>query len=158
PARDREPKFSPDGKTIAFISDRETGNQVFTIPAVGGTPKQITYHTSGYNLQGWHNDGRRLITTAVRDHYWTGRGSDRFTLVDTQDRKAEQIVFDDYGSNASLSPDGKKILFTREGHQWWRKGYHGTQASQIWMFDLDSTQFQPVIVGPWDARWPLWKP
>jgi len=157
PARDRDPKFSPDGKTIAFVSDRETGNQVFTIPVQGGTPKQLTYHTSGYNLQGWHPDGRRLITNAVRDHYWSGRGASRFILIDSQQRRAEQTIFDDYGNDGSLSPDGKKLLFTREGHQWWRKGYHGTQASQIWMYDLESKQFQPVIVGSWDARWPIWK-
>jgi tricorn protease len=158
PSRDREPKFSPDGKTIAFISDREAGNQVFTIPVEGGTPKQLTYNTAGYNLLGWHGDGKHLITSGLRDHYWTGRGAERFFLINAEKREAEQAIFDDYGSNGNLSPDGKKILFTREGHNWWRKGYHGTQASQIWMYDLEKKSFQPVIVGEWDARWPLWKP
>jgi tricorn protease len=157
PARDREPKFSPDGKSIAFISDRETGNQVFVMPSTGGTPKQLTYHTSGYNLQGWYPDGKQLLATGARDHYWTARGSERFLAVSAQERKAESILFDDYGNSGSLSPDGKKILFTREGPAWWRKGYHGTQASQIWMYDRETKQFQPVIVSQWDARWPIWK-
>jgi tricorn protease len=157
PGRDRDPKFSPDGKTIAFISDRDAGNQVYLLPVEGGTPKQVTFNTAGYNLLGWHADGKHVITSGLRDHYWTGRGAERFFLINTEKREAEVALFDDYGSNASLSPDGKKLLFTREGHQWWRKGYHGTQASQVWMYDLEKKAFQPVIVSEWDARWPLWK-
>ncbi|MFT3881050.1 MAG: S41 family peptidase [Gemmatales bacterium] len=158
PGRDRDPKFSPDGKTIAFISDREAGNQIFTIPVEGGTPKQITFNTAGYTmLGGWGSGGKNILASGLRDHYWTGRGAERFFLINTEKREAEVPLFDDYGSNASLSPDGKKVLFTREGHSWTRKGYHGTQASQIWMYDLESKKFTPVIMGEWDARWPLWK-
>lgn len=158
PARDRDPKFSPDGKTIAFVSDRDNGNQVYTVSVNGGIPKQVTFHTAGYNLHGWHPDGKQLITSGSRDHYWSGRGAERFFLINTTKREPEKLLFDDYGSNGSLSPDGSKLLFTREGHQWWRKGYHGTQASQIWMYDLNKKSFTPVIVNEWDARWPMWKP
>src|SRR5687768_8591420 len=42
--KDTQPKFSPDGKEIAFISDREGGAQVFVVPATGGVPRQVTYH------------------------------------------------------------------------------------------------------------------
>ncbi len=45
--RDTQPKFAPDGKTIAFISDRDGSPQVFTIPFDGGQPTQLTYHTAG---------------------------------------------------------------------------------------------------------------
>ena len=51
PARDSEPKFSPDGKEIAFISDREGSAQVFIMPAEGGAPRQLTFHTAGYALR-----------------------------------------------------------------------------------------------------------
>jgi tricorn protease len=48
PAHDREPKFSPDGKEIAFTSDRTGSYQVYVVPASGGTPRQLTHHTAGY--------------------------------------------------------------------------------------------------------------
>ena len=51
------------------------------------------------------------------------------------------MLFDDYGSNGCLSPDGKKLLFTREGAPWWRKGYHGSQAAQVWWYDLEQKKF-----------------
>jgi tricorn protease len=156
PGRDREPKFSPDGRQIAFISDRTGSNQIYVIPATGGTPKQVTFHTGGYALQGWHPDGQRLVAHGARDHYW--RRAERLLLVDLRERRADQVVFDDYGDNASVSPDGKKILFNREGAQWWRKGYHGSQAAQVWLFDTATGEFEKILASEWDARWPLWKP
>src|SRR5262245_65590183 len=36
--KDSQPKFSPDGKEVAFISDREGSTQVFVVPVQGGVP------------------------------------------------------------------------------------------------------------------------
>src|SRR3982750_3074837 len=44
-ARDAYPKFSPDGKWIAFSSDRNGNLDVFLMPANGGTPRQLTTHS-----------------------------------------------------------------------------------------------------------------
>src|SRR5262249_49324251 len=44
--RDTTPRFSPDGKWIAFSSDREGNMDVWVMPTIGGTPKQLTYHSS----------------------------------------------------------------------------------------------------------------
>lgn len=155
-ARDREPKFSPDGKEIAFVSDREGSPQVYIMPAEGGTPRQVTFHTAGYSLQGWTPDGSALIVEANRDNYW--RHAERFYRVDPNKRTAETMMFDDYGHNAALSPDGKQLLFTREGPAWWRKGYYGSQASQVWMYDTDKKNFARVLDNERGNLWPMWKP
>jgi tricorn protease len=156
PARDREPRFSPDGKHLAFISERSGSPQVHIMAAGGGTPKQVTYHTAGCSLQEWCPDGRHLLLNATRDHFW--RHPERFFLLDAEARQAETLLFDDYGQNGSLSPDGKRLLFTREGSSWWRKGYRGSQASQIWLYDLASKAFRRIVTEDTDCRWPLWKP
>ncbi len=156
PGRDRQPKFSPDGKSLAFVSDRSGSSQVYLLPLIGGEPRPITHHTAGYLLQDWTPTGDRLLVSSQRDHAW--RHAERFFLVNPGERQAEQLLFDDYGSDGQLSPDGKKLLFIREGHSWWRKGYHGSQAAQIWLYDLTSRVFKPIVKGEWDARWPLWKP
>src|SRR5881628_630529 len=44
-ARDFSPRFSPDGKWIAFTSARTGNNDVFIVPAAGGEPKQLTWYS-----------------------------------------------------------------------------------------------------------------
>src|SRR5262245_45182452 len=114
PARDRQPKFSPDGREIAFVSDREGSAQVHVMPAQGGAASQVTYHTGGYALQEWMPDGRGWLVSSPRDYYWNTRQADRFFQVrratDPERRPAEELIFDDYGNYGTLSPDGKKVL------------------------------------------------
>lgn len=157
PGDDATPKFSPDGKRIAFVSNREGGSrQVFVVPAGGGEPRQLTFHTDGYDLQQWTPDGKSLLVAASRDHDW--RRGNRFFLIDAQKRSPERLVFDAAGDNGRLSPDGKHLLFTREGVAWWRKGYEGSQSSQIWKYDLEAGTFSQLSQGAAEARSPLWAP
>ena len=155
PAVDRDPVFSPDGKRIAFVSDREGSPQPFVMSSDGGMPRQVGFHTGGYNVAGFTPDGQSLLVSIARDHHW--RDADRFALIGVDARTAESPLFDSAGENGQLSPDGKKLLFTREGAQWWRKGYKGTQDSQVWMFDLESKEFTKVLDPPGGALWPLWR-
>lgn len=156
PGKDTQPKFSPDGKEIAFVSDRDGSTQIYVMPATGGVPQRLTYHTAGYGLESWTPDGKQLLVRAQRDHYW--RHADRFFLISREGRSGEELLFDDYGAQGSLSPHGRKLLFVREGAPWWRKGYHGSQASQVWMFDLDTKKFTKVCAPDRGSHSPLWKP
>jgi len=155
PAADRDPEFSPDGKQIAFVSDRQGSPGLYVMPAEGGIPRQVGFHSAGYAPQGWAPDGRSILVSAPRDHFW--RESDRFFLVRTDERAAESPLFDAAGRNGSLSPDGKRLLFTREGAPWWRKGYKGSQASQVWLYDLAAKSFTKLLDPPGGALWPLWR-
>ena len=155
PATDRDPVFSPDGKRIAFVSDREGSPQPFVMNADGGMPRQVGFHTGGYNVAGFTPDGQSLLVSIARDHHW--RDADRFALIGVEGRTAEAPLFDSAGENGRLSPDGKRLLFTREGAQWWRKGYQGTQDSQVWIFDLESKEFSKILGPPGGALWPLWR-
>ena len=60
-ARDAYPRFSPDGKWIAFSSDRNGNLDVFIIPAGGGTAKQLTSHSADDTVLGWTPDGRGVL-------------------------------------------------------------------------------------------------
>lgn len=155
-ARDTQPKFSPDGKTIAFISDRDGSPQVYTIPVTGGQPTPLTHHTAGYALREWTPDGQSLLVQATRDHFW--RRGERLFLIDSGKRSGETLLFDDYGDDGTLSPDGKRLLFTREGERWWRKGYTGSRAAQVWVHDRAAGSFTKLLHRAYGSRWPLWKP
>ncbi|MCI0684704.1 MAG: S41 family peptidase [Gemmataceae bacterium] len=153
--KDAQPKFSPDGKEIAFVSDREGGAQVFVVPVQGGVPRQVTFHTAGHALQEFTPDGN-LLVKATRDHFW--RHGERFFTVAREGRGPQTLLFDDYGSDGTLSPDGSKLLFTREGEQWWRKGYTGSRVTQVWLHDRKANKFSKVLHQVHGCRWPLWKP
>ena len=56
PARDVYPHFSPDGKWIAFSSNRYGNYDVFLIPAEGGEAKRLTYHSAADTVVGWSRD------------------------------------------------------------------------------------------------------
>ncbi len=60
-ARDVYPRFSPDGKWIAFSSERNGNMDVFVIPAEGGSAKQLTFHSADDTVQGWSPDGTTVL-------------------------------------------------------------------------------------------------
>ena len=127
------------------------------IPAGGGSPKQLTFHSNGALVQDWFPDGGSVLTVARRDFSWNPRQDDRFFQVRRDKRSAEKLLFDTYGREGRLSPDGSKLLFTREGEQWWRKGYRGSQASQIWLYEFANQKFRCLLKQPYAAEL-RWKP
>jgi len=158
-AKDTSPRFSPDGKEIAFLSEREGTPQLFVMSSTGGTPNQITFHTAGYALYEWTPDGNGWLVGTQRDHGWGRRNNDRLQIVrrwnDPAKRPADELVFDDYGQNGTLSADGKTVVFNREGPEWWRKGYTGSASAQLWSYDRQSKEFARLATGPADSRWPM---
>lgn len=58
---DSEPAFSPDGRSIAFLSDRDGGSQVWMIELAGGEPRKVTSFPTGVNSFRWSPDGRSLV-------------------------------------------------------------------------------------------------
>src|SRR5260370_16067220 len=65
-ARDAYPRFSPDGKWIAFSSDRNGNLDVFIIPSGGGTAQQLTFHSADDTVLGWTPDGRGVLFSSQR--------------------------------------------------------------------------------------------
>jgi len=153
-ARDTRPVFSPDGKQLALISDRSGASQVHVVNVGGGVPQQLTFHSDGCSLEQWNNES--MLIRASRDHFW--RKSERFFQIKPSPRSREEIVFDAYGSEGRMSRDGKKILFVREGVRGYRKGYKGSQAGQVWMYDLETKKFTMLANPEQGARYPFWHP
>ncbi|MCB1236388.1 MAG: PD40 domain-containing protein [Verrucomicrobiae bacterium] len=159
PAYESNAAFSPDGESIAFTSNRTGQDQVHVMPVRNGIPRQITFHSEGSRLVEWYPDGRSVLIEGVRD--FGTRSASRFFRVQIDGRHPESPLFDAEGHSGSLSPDGKKLLFCREGGDLYRKGYRGTRASQIWLaegLETDKPTFRQLIARATGARSPMWKP
>jgi len=153
PADDTSPKFSPDGKSIAFVSSRESYRQVYIMSINGGVPQRIGFHSSGYTLIDWYADGKSLLTKSYRDNH--GRKGVRFYQLPVE-RKRESMLFDAGVGEGSLSPDNNKVLFTRESAELYRKGYSGNQSSQIWLYDNKEEEYTSLLKGIKAYRSPMW--
>ncbi|HEY3202143.1 MAG TPA: S9 family peptidase, partial [Thermoanaerobaculia bacterium] len=58
---DSDPKFSPDGKTLAFLSNREGGSQIWTLDLAGGDPVKATSFPTEVKAFTWSPDGRWFL-------------------------------------------------------------------------------------------------
>lgn len=59
--RNHNVQWSPDGKQIAFISDRAMGSQIWLIPADGGEAVQLTRFQNGVQSPRWSSDGSTIF-------------------------------------------------------------------------------------------------
>ena len=66
PGEETNPHWSPDGSTIAFMSDRSGSRDIWVIPAEGGTSTQVTFHPGADRNPRWSPDGRSLAFASER--------------------------------------------------------------------------------------------
>ncbi len=154
-ARDIYPRFSPDGKLIAFSSNRYGNNDVFVIPAEGGAAKQLTFHSSNDEVVGWSRDGKSVVFRAPR-------GLGAFPNVATLHQIAiqggqEQPLPTDWGWSGSFSPDGKSLVFNRHPSTWSRRHYRGSFAADLWVTNLTDKTYTKLLGDErYNRYWPMW--
>ena len=147
--------FTPDGESICFGSTRAGRYQIFIKPIKGGPARQLTYHSEGSRLDDIAPDGKSILIRGARD--FTGRKPYRFYRIDLDGNKPEELIFNAYSENGRYSPDGKSIIFTRDGSRTYRKGYHGTQASKVWTWNTKGQQaFNEPVTSDFGCATPFY--
>ncbi len=135
PAVEKSPKLSPDGKTIAFTSNRSGSDAVYIVPIEGGMPKRLSWHPSSAQTLGWTPDGERVIYASGRDY--APRPIDRIWSVSKNGGPAT-LLSKQWATRGSFSPDGNKIAIERV-NRWdeeWR-AYRGGQNTPLIILDLE---------------------
>src|SRR3954462_13992762 len=66
PAVEQDPHISPDGKLLAFTSNRGGADAVYVVPIEGGNPRRLTWSPAGEHARGWTPDGRRVLFSSGR--------------------------------------------------------------------------------------------
>ncbi len=150
-ARDVYPRFSPDGRWIAFSSDRNGNMDVFIIPVEGGAAKQLTFHSADDTVQGWSPDSRTVLFASQRGEDFMGK---LYTV--SIDSGMERNAGADMGVWATYSPDGSKLAINRKGQVYWRKYYRGAYQTDVTVMDIASKKFTDVTDFDGLDSWPMW--
>lgn len=158
------PRFSPDGKWIAFSGEYDGNRDVYIIPAEGGEPKRLTYSMDLPNvpermgpdkiIMGWSADGKKVLYRSRSNwwHSWSGK----LFWISVDGGLPEELPLPRAGF-ASLSPDGKKLAYNRvfrEFRTW--KRYRGGQADDIWIYDFHTKKVENITNNPSQDIIPMW--
>ena len=132
--------LSFDGKMLGLSSGVEKlgGSIVYTVPATGGTPKQITPRGPSY-LHGWSPDGRYLLFIGERNKEY-----DVYRVPASGGKEVRLTTATGLDDGAEYTPDGQYIYFNS----------NRTGTMQIWRMKADGTQQQAVTTGDFQDWFP----
>lgn len=145
------PALSPDGTTIAFISDRDGNRDLWLMNVDGSDPINVT--TAMENVYAlfpeWSPDSRHLLfQSSDLSHNQT---SHDLWLVSLENRKLQRIITDMPFANPRWSPDGKSIVFALY------ENYENIDKSSIWVMDSNGKNPKQLISGDRNTS-PEWSP
>jgi tricorn protease len=158
------PRFSPDGRWIAFTGEYGGNRQVFVISVDGGAPRQLTFHNDigelpprgGYDNQvlGWTPDGKEVVFRTDRVA-WSERNG-RPYLVAAAGGMERPMRIPESG-NGSFSPDGTKFVYTplQSEFRGWKR-HRGGRAQDIWIYDLAADTAERILHDPATDNQPMW--
>jgi len=165
PGRELFPKFSPDGKWIAFTGQYDGNFNVYVIPAEGGQPKQLTFYQGSAQplseRMGIHNevitwfpDSKRVLFISRRD---ASNGWIKRPFSVSIDGGLPEPLPMDQGGLTSFSPDGNKIAYNQifRNFRTWKR-YTGGLAQAITIYDLKNNTVEDVPHTEWTDTFPMW--
>jgi len=152
-AYETNPVWSNDGQSIIFSSDRFGNNDIFSIPVEGGTPKRLTFHSSGDSPYSITSKGDILFTTS-RNYRQVEREAEIYVLE--KGASTEKRFLEALGFNPVSSPDGSKIAFVRGTCRIDREAYDGPANRDVWVFDKNTKEYTQITehgTNDFNPRW-----
>ncbi len=148
------PRFSPDGKTIAFVGNYDGGRDIYTIPAAGGVPFRVTHHPAQEIVTDWTQDNRLVFFSG--GYAGLGRMNTIMTVAPTGGLPTVLPV--PYGEMGAISPDGEWLAYIPYGTDTatWKR-YRGGTAADIWLFNLKTMQAKRVTDWEGTDSQPMWQ-
>lgn len=160
------PRFSADGKWLAFTGQYDGNTEVYLIPATGGVPERLTYTATlgrddvgdrmGPNniVMAWKNKSNEIAFRSRMRSYNSFNGQ-LYTITPQGDLPQELPVV--RGGFLSFSPDDSKMAYNRvfrEFRTW--KRYRGGMADDVWVFDFASKKIENITNHESQDIIPMW--
>lgn len=162
PAHDTKPVWSPDGKKIAFASDRMGSMDVYEVSREGGIPKRLTTHSGNETPIAYKDAGHILfqanIMPAAEDvQFPSGQFQQVYEVSTTGGRP---ILFSSMPmEDISVSTTGNALLYhDKKGYEDpWRKHHTSSITRDIWLCSLDGDRaYRKLTTFNGEDRTPVW--
>ena len=158
-ATESRPMYSPDGKQLAFVSDRTGSGDIYVLTMASGAMKQLTFDDTLDRIDGWSRDGKWIyFSSSSRDI----SGMNDIYRVPVAGGTPMIVSGDRYTSEffSAPSPDGQRVAFTARGNgagQWWRNGHSHLDESELWLLTDGSTpKYEQLTKRGAKQLWPMW--
>jgi dipeptidyl aminopeptidase/acylaminoacyl peptidase/tetratricopeptide (TPR) repeat protein len=140
PKAETHPRFSPDGRQIAFLSGREgKKTQVFLMPATGGEAVKLTDYKGGVSDLEWSPDGTRLALVV-------------------NDPDPDEPPDDEAKGEGDAKKTPKPIVLERLQFKYDGVGFLRELRAHIHVFEVATKTTAQVTSGPYDDARPVWAP
>lgn len=167
---DHSPQWAPDGKYLAFLSERTGKSQIWLFHTQGGEPRQLTKMNNDVESFTWFSDGTRIafiakdpepkdqkkksdvIVVNRLQHKRDGEGyldekRDHIWLISVENSQPQKLTDGPYDEeDISFSPDGKEILFVSNRSE----NPDANENTDLWAVEIESGRMRQLTanVGP----------
>ena len=140
PSYESAPILSPDGRTIAYASDRNGGKDIYLMPASGGAAKRLTFNSTAETPEAFSPDGAEIyFSSHIQDPsnspLFPSRVLTELYAVPVNGGSVRQVL-PTPAINISVLPDGRFLYEDVKGlEDKWRKHHTSSVTKDIWIFD-----------------------
>jgi len=154
PGEESFPRFSPDGRSLAFTADYDGNDEVYVMPTAGGLARRITHHPAPDRVLGWYPDGKSILIASLRES-----GRTRFNQLYRVSERGGMLVKLPvaYGEFGAISPDGRWLAYVPQSQdlRTWKR-YRGGWHSRIWLYDFQSGASREIVASDANSSQPMW--
>ncbi len=146
-ASDGFPQWSPDGRKIAFWSNRDGKNEIYVMDADGSNVKRLTDNLADDDGPKWSPDGSKIAFESDRD------GNKEIYLMSADGSNQTRLTRNDaIDTGAAWSPDGSRIAFTSNRDNSYPYNF------DIYVMDADGGNLKRIVSDPEYDVEPKWSP